>query len=425
MSRHNAAPPPSVPPAARPVTPSALDRPRQAVILAGGRGTRLAPLTLTRPKPMIAFHGRPFLEYMIEMLRQQGFERILLLLGYLPEVIRDHFGDGSGFGVGIDYAVSDVEDDTGRRLALARHRLDPVFFLAYCDNYWPLDFAPMWERFHTDAAWAMVTAYANRDGYTRNNLRIEDGRVALYDKSRTARDLAGTDIGFLILRREVLDLLPEGNPSFESTIYPRLCATQRLLAHVTEHRYYSVGSLERLPITEAFLARAPTIILDRDGVLNRRMPKAEYVRCWADWEWLPGALEALSLLGRAGWRILVVTNQAGIARGVMTEASLAEIHQRMQADAAAVGGLIEAIYHCPHGWDDGCDCRKPKPGMLFAAQRRFHLDLSRVLFIGDDERDAQAAAAAGCPFRLVTERISLLDLVTEHLGLAENPCHQE
>ena len=83
-----------------------IERPTQAVILAGGRGTRMRPLTDTRPKPMVEFHGRPFLEYMIEMLREQGFERVLLLLGYLPEVIQEHFGDGSGFGVEIDYSVS-------------------------------------------------------------------------------------------------------------------------------------------------------------------------------------------------------------------------------------------------------------------------------------------------------------------------------
>lgn len=393
------------------------DRPRQAVILAGGRGTRLAPLTLTRPKPMIEFHGRPFLAYLIEMLRDQGFERVLLLLGYLPDVIIDYFGDGRAFGVSIEYQVSDVDDDTGRRLALARDRLDPVFLLLYCDNYWPMDFAPMWRRFAaSDEAEALVTVYANDDRFTRDNLRVEEGRVAVYDKTRQTPGLAGVDIGFIIARRAVIDRLPPGNPSFEREIYPQLVAEGRLLAHVTRHRYYSVGSLDRLAITEGFLARSPTVILDRDGVLNRRMAKAEYVRSWADWHWLPGSLEALGRLGRAGYRILVVTNQAGIARGAMTEDDLADIHARMQADAAAAGGPIEAVYHCPHGWDDGCDCRKPKPGMLFAAQRRYHLDLSRVPFVGDDDRDGEAAAAAGAPFMRVTDGRPLPAVVAALLG---------
>lgn len=388
------------------------DRPRQAVILAGGRGTRLAPLTDTLPKPMIAFHGRPFLEYLIEMLREQGFERVLLLLGYLPDVIRDHFGDGRRWGLDVDYVVSPVEDETGLRVKRALPRLDPVFVLMYCDNYWPMPFRRMWDRFAAAAADAMVTIYDNADGATRDNVRVdEDGFVAAYDKSRRSPGLAGVDIGFLVMRRALVEAFPDGNLSFEATLYPKLIAARRLAAFVTPHRYYSVGDHARLPVTGAFLARRPTVIVDRDGVLNRRMPKAEYVRSWADWAWLPGAKDALKRLAQAGYRVIVVTNQAGIARGAMTEDDLADIHARMRRDAEAAGGRIDAVYHCPHGWDDGCTCRKPKPGMLFEAQRQFHLDLSRTLFVGDDERDGQAADAAGCPFARVDDETSLATIV--------------
>jgi histidinol-phosphate phosphatase family protein len=389
-----------------------IDRPRQAVILAGGRGTRLAPLTDTRPKPMIAFHGRPFLEYLIEFLRDQGFQRILLLLGYLPDVIRDHFGDGARFGVEITYSVTDVANDTGRRLYLARPQIEPCFLLAYCDNYCPVDIAAMWRHFRTSGAPAMVTIYSNEDHYTRDNLRVgDDGFVVVYDKTRTASGLRGVDIGFILMQRELLDLLSDANVSFEAEVYPRLVERRGLLAHVTRHRYYSVGNLERLAETAEFLARRPTVILDRDGVLNRRMPKAQYVRDRHDWAWLPGVLEALRRLKQAGWRTVVVTNQAGIARGVMTENQLAEVHARMRAEAAAAGGEIHAIYYCPHGWDDDCDCRKPKPGMLFQAQRDLRLDLSRTPFLGDDERDGQAAAAAGCPFVMINDGNPLVHAV--------------
>jgi histidinol-phosphate phosphatase family protein len=398
-----------------------LERPRQAVILAGGRGTRLAPLTDSRPKPMIEFHGRPFLEYLIEFLRDQGFRRVLLLLGYLPEVIRDHFGDGSRFGVEIAYSVTDVGNDTGRRLYLARPQIEPCFLLAYCDNYCPVDIEAMWQRFQASGAPAMVTVYANEDGFTRDNLRVDDdGFVAIYDKSRAAPGLKGVDIGFILVRRELLDLLPNANISFEAVVYPELVKRHGLLAHVTRHRYYSVGNLGRLAETEAFLARRPTVILDRDGVLNRRMPKAQYVRDWSEWAWLPGVLEGLRRLKQAGWRVVVVTNQAGIARGAMTEAQLAAIHDRMRAEVAAAGGEIAAIYRCPHGWDDGCDCRKPKPGMLFQAQRDLRLDLSRTPFLGDDERDGQAAAAAGCPFVMIGEGHPLNEAIADLLS-SESP----
>ena len=111
------------------------ERPRQAVILAGGRGTRMQPITNDRPKPMVPILGRPFLEYQIEQLRDQGFERVLLLLGYLPEVVQNHFGDGRRFGVQIEYSVTEPDQLTSSRVATARHMIDPCFLLLYCDNY--------------------------------------------------------------------------------------------------------------------------------------------------------------------------------------------------------------------------------------------------------------------------------------------------
>jgi histidinol-phosphate phosphatase family protein len=388
-----------------------LQRPTQAVILAGGRGTRMRPLTDMRPKPMVEIHGKPFLEYLVDMLREQGFERVLLLLGYLPDVIQDYFGDGSRWGVQIDYSVSDADDLTVRRVQLVKERLDPCFLLMYCDNYWPMHIEKMWERFTTANVPAMITVYSNKDKYSRDSVRVgADGYVDVFDRSRTTPGLQGIEISYAILTRPVLALLPEQDALFEEAVYPQLVKQRQLLAYVTDHRYYSVGSLERLPLTEAFLARRPTVLLDRDGVLNTKPPKAHYVRTWEEFEWLAGAKEALRLLSSAGYRVIIVSNQAGIARGAMTEAALTHIHERMQAEAVQAGGQIEAVYCCVHDWDEGCECRKPKPGMLFQAQRDFHLDLSRTLFIGDDERDAQAADAAGCPSVLVSDERPLLDV---------------
>jgi len=397
-------------------TATDLQRPRQAVILAGGRGTRLGAITDTIPKPMVPFHGRSFLEYLIEFLRDQGMTRFLLLLGYLPETVREHFGDGSRFGIEIDYSVTPVEDDTGTRLRKAIPKIEPTFLLAYCDNYCPVDIEAMWQRFSRGDAEAMVTVYANDDGYTRDNVVIgSDGFLSVYDKTRTAAGLKGVDIGFLMGRRSILDELPEEDCSFEKTVYPRLIARHALLANVTRHRYYSVGTQARLPETASFLARTPTLLLDRDGVLNRRMPRAEYVCDWNDWVWLPGVLDALRRLNEANWRTAVITNQPGIARGHLTLDKLHEIHGRMRDEAAAAGGDIGPIFYCPHNWDEGCDCRKPRPGMLFQAQRELILDLSRTAFVGDDERDGEAAAAAGCPFHFVTPDRPLAAVVDELL----------
>lgn len=385
----------------------------QAVILAGGRGTRLAPLTDTRPKPLIEIGGRPFIDHLLMMLRDQGITRVVMLLGYRAQMIIDHLGDGARFGLEISHSVTPEVDETGQRLRRAGELLDPEFLMMYCDNYWPLPLARLWRSYKGSGAPMQITIYDNEDGYTRDNVRVEDGLVTVYDKSRTAPALKGVDIGYAILQRGLLDRLPDGNPSFEASLYPALVAERKLAAYVTGHRYYSIGGHARLPLTETFFARLPTVILDRDGVLNMRMPRAEYVRSWADWQWKEGALDALARFARAGWRVIVVTNQAGIARGAMTESDLAAIHERMCADASAAGGRIDAIYHCPHGWDEGCSCRKPKPGMLFQAQRAFDLDLSRVSFVGDDERDGQAAEAAGCRFVPANDDMPLSEIADQ------------
>lgn len=170
--------------------------------------------------------------------------------------------------------------------------------------------------------------------------------------------------------------------------------------------------------SEADRDRRPAILLDRDGVLNKKPPQGQYVRSWDEMEWLPGAREALRLLKDADYQVIVITNQAGIALGAMTEEALLSIHRQMTVEAIRDGGRIDAIYYCPHCREDNCACRKPNPGMLLQAQRAFGLDLSRTLFVGDDETDVQAARAAGCLSAQVSLERPLLDVVRDLLGSA-------
>jgi len=340
------------------------------------------------------------------------------LLGYLPDVIMDHFGDGSRWGVRIEYDVTDPDDLTAYRVQHAQDRIDDVFLLMYCDNYWPMRFDDMWASYVSSGAPAQITVYSNADGFSRDSVIVgADGFVEVFDRERTTPGLKGVEISYAILdKARVLPLLPKQQELFEVAVYPALAARDMLHAYWSEHRYYSVGSLERLPVTEKFLAREPAVIVDRDGVLNERPPKASYVSRPDEFRWLPGSLEALRMFSDAGYRVIIVSNQAGIGRGVMTEDDLRAVHHRMRAEAAGAGGRIDAIYHCPHDWDEGCDCRKPRPGMLFQAQRDFHLDLTRTHFIGDDLRDVEAAEAAGCPWALVTGDTSLQQIAEEMLA---------
>src|SRR4030095_14415861 len=239
---------------------------------------------------MVELHGRPFLEYLVEMLRDEGFSEILLLLGYLPHVIQDHFGDGRRFDVRITYSVTAPEDLTTRRLLVARDRLDALFLLMYCDNYWPMRFERMWEQYVASGAPAMTTVYSNKDKYSRDSVKVgADGFMEVFDRSRTTPGLSGVEISYAIVRRDLLDGLADPDLLIEEALYPELTRQKQLAAYVTDHRYYSVGSAERLPLTETFLARRPAVILDRDGVLNRRAPRGQYVRDVSEFEWLPGS----------------------------------------------------------------------------------------------------------------------------------------
>jgi histidinol-phosphate phosphatase family protein len=394
-----------------------MDKPKQAVILAGGRGSRLGALTEAVPKPMIRFHGKPFLEYVIENIRGEGITRVLLLLGYRAEAIRAHFGDGRAMGVTIEYSVTPVENETGPRLRAAREQLDSVFLLMYCDNYWPANLDAMTAHFAARSrAQAQITVYTNPDGYTRNNTQYDaSGMVVNYDKTRSSPGLNAVEIGYALVRRSVLNGLPDGNVNFESCIYRQLTSCGELAAFPTGHRYYSIGSIERLSRTEAFLCRRPAVILDRDGVLNVKAPQGQYVRSWREFQWLPGAIDAVRLLTQRGYTVVVITNQAGIARGMMTTEEVVTLHECMQKSLRSNGASVDAIYYCPHGWDAGCFCRKPQPGMLFQAQRDLNLDLTRTWVVGDDDRDLQAARAAGSPALLVTPEWPLLRLVRERI----------
>jgi D-glycero-D-manno-heptose 1,7-bisphosphate phosphatase len=141
------------------------------------------------------------------------------------------------------------------------------------------------------------------------------------------------------------------------------------------------------------------IILDRDGTINQE--RNDFVKTVDEWIPLPGALEAIARLNQSGWKTVIATNQSGLARGLFDMATLSAMHTKMNIALAKLGGRIDAIFFCPHGPDQGCDCRKPAPGLLLDIGQRFHADLSTVPVVGDSLRDLQAAIAAGCPSHLV------------------------
>lgn len=401
----------------------------QAVILAGGRGERLKPFTDTAPKPMFVVQGKPFIEYLIMQAKSFGLKKVLVLLGYRSEMIEEYLKTGEKYGIDISYDVTPVEYETGERLCHAVHKLENEFLLMYCDNYCPFDFKKHLQNFYETKATIQLLAYANKDNYTKNNLKINDdnGMVELYDKRREKDGLSGVDIGYALIKKEALDYLPgvsgnqdwidcEKKGNFEAQVYPQLVEQAKVYATVTEHRYYSIGSYERIALTEEFFRPKKVAFVDRDGTINVKPPRACYIENPDDFVWLPKSKEAIVRLKESNYLVILVTNQPGIARGNLTKETLKLIHKKMINDLKKVNSGIDAIYYCPHNWDEGCFCRKPNPGMFFMAQRDFSLNLSECIMFGDDERDIQAGEAAGVRSYLVSDEYSLYDAVNDLLN---------
>lgn len=148
------------------------------------------------------------------------------------------------------------------------------------------------------------------------------------------------------------------------------------------------------------MAKKPAIFLDRDGVINTKMPEGDYVKDWSEFFFLPGVIKAIRMLKRNGFLIAVTTNQRCVARGIISEKRLKEIHERMVNEIRKCGGDIDALYYCPHDVSDGCECRKPEPGMISRAIEDFRdcdveVDLEKSYVIGDSEKDVASAKKLG------------------------------
>ncbi|MES2203938.1 MAG: D-glycero-beta-D-manno-heptose 1,7-bisphosphate 7-phosphatase [Pseudomonadota bacterium] len=156
------------------------------------------------------------------------------------------------------------------------------------------------------------------------------------------------------------------------------------------------------------------IILDRDGVINYDSP--DFIKSPEEWHAIPGSLEAIALLNKAGIKVAIASNQSGLARGYFTEDTLKKIHQKMLDELKKCGGHIDKIFYCPHGPHDDCACRKPKPGMLLQAFEYFNVKPEEACFAGDSQRDIDAASAAKCRAIYINTDNTLYNFITSFLG---------
>jgi len=389
----------------------------QAVILCGGKGERLRPLTQSTPKPMIKIDNRPFLEFLIKKISSQGINRFVILSGYLGDQIKDYFGSGADWGIDIQYSHGPTEWDTAKRLWESRNLLDKSFLFLYSDNYINLDLIKL-ENHHYNSKKPLTLSLAKKEN---GNIAIDKkSKVIKYDLNRDDLSLDLVEIGFMIANKsQIIGYYDNKNSSF-SKIIEKMTRDGKVSGFQYHNNYYSISDPSRLEITREYLLKNKILILDRDGTINRRPAKAKYIRSWDDFIWLPGAVKALKILSNEGFKFIVISNQAGIARKMVSEDEVKSINKRMQDELMEESIEILETYYCPHHWDDGCFCRKPNPGLFFEASSDHLFRIEKTLFIGDDSRDCQAAYNAGCKSIFVGDKNELEDLNSKELPISDH-----
>lgn len=227
----------------------------QAVILAGGLGTRMRPLTEKIPKPMLPVRGRPFLHHQIALLKSHGIRKILLLVAHLGQEIEHFFTNGSGLGVEIEYSYEPSPLGTGGALKNAEARLDPEFVLLNGDTYLDIDYRALISSFRSCHCEALIVAFADKTRGLAGNLAVTaDGRVTAYSK-KDCSGMTHVDAGAIVLSKSILQFISPGRKcSLEEDIYPVLIGNRRMRAWPTSEVFIDIGTPEGL---ESLARRLP------------------------------------------------------------------------------------------------------------------------------------------------------------------------
>lgn len=413
----------------------------KVVIMAGGKGTRISSLFHDIPKPMIRIDDRPVLEHEIECLREQGFTDIIITVSHLGNVIMDYFGDGSGvspatkqpFGVKIEYFNEEIPLGNAGALFKLKDKLTEDFLLLNADAIFDIDFNRFVDFHKSKGAVATLFTHPNshpydsgliiadRDKEVLSWLTKEDSRPQYYENRVNAglHVINPKILGIIDIDENIIGTKTHDGKLFkvdlDRNLLKPLAGTGRMFCYDSPEYVKDMGTPERFEaVKKDFLSGVvksrnlanpqKAVFLDRDGTINKYVG---FLRDIDQFELIPGVAEAIKKINESGYLAIVITNQPVIARGEVTVEQLDKIHQKMATELGKSGAYIDAIYYCPHHPDKGfegevpelkvtCECRKPKPGLIFQAAKDFNIDLSQSYMIGDSSSDVQAGKAAGC-----------------------------
>lgn len=390
----------------------------KAVIMAGGKGTRLSSITKAIPKPMVLLGGKPVLQYQIENLRNCGIVDIYIITGHLSDVIEVFFGNGKKFGVNINYFTETIPLGTAGALAYLKESLQSDFLLLMGDLFITVDFKRFINRhMNTDA---MITLFSHPNSHPYDSdllMTDDDDRVTGWlSKKDTRKDYYKNlvNAGLYIINPKLLDKLDEGrNYDLDKEIIAPSIVEGYVYAYKSTEYVKDIGTPERLhsvesdikngiPQSRCLNKKQKCIFLDRDGTINKHKG---FINNTEEFELEAHVIDAIKKINESEYLAVVVSNQPVIARGECTFEELNQIHRKMETLLGEKGAYIDGIYFCPHHTDKGfegevpelkinCDCRKPKTGMLKRAARDMNIDLSASWMIGDTTVDIKTGENA-------------------------------
>lgn len=393
-------------------------RPVQAVLLTGGLGTRLGELTKATPKPLLEVDGRPFVEYLIDELARFGFTEILLLCGYKAEQF--NYLIEKYRAKDLKVSISQEPDTllgTGGALKFAADRLQDHFLLMNGDTIFDINYLSLvlpFEHKNTIARVALrKQSFIGRYGA----VELQGTKISSFSSSSSA-DESYINGGVYYLKKEILNSVRELPCSLERDVFEPLAASGRLEGLPYVSKFLDIGipaDFERAGEFLRELKVKPAAFLDRDGVLN--VDKG-YTHRTEDLVWIDGAPEAIRWLNDNGYYVLVVTNQAGVARGYYTCADVEKFHRHMNLQLSEFGAHIDAFEYCPYHeggivkeFTGPSDRRKPNPGMILDFLKTWPLDSEKSFLIGDKQSDLQAGNAAGIKAFLFTGNADLMRFI--------------
>ncbi|ANE49370.1 HAD-IIIA family hydrolase [Flavisolibacter tropicus] len=377
----------------------------EAIVLAGGLGTRLREAVPDLPKCMAPVAGKPFLSHVIDALRMQGVERFIFSLGYMAEVIEKYLQEHYPT---LSYTVALEEEPLGTggaiQLAIQQAQTENIL-VANGDTLFRIQAKELFAVHEKNKAECTLALkpMLNFERYGVVEIENSNKIISFKEKQFYKEGLINGGI-YLVNKTALLSRNLPTKFSFEKDYLEEFCSEGKFYAAIQEGYFIDIGipedynkaqsDLKSIPLDLKKVDKSWTLFLDRDGVINDEIV-GNYVLNWDGFKFSPGVLKALKILSEKVGTIVVISNQRGIGKGLMSEEDLADIHQKLLAEVKATGGRIDHFFYCTEK-DNTCFNRKPNPGMALQAATQFpQIDLFKTIMVGNKPSDMRFGRAAG------------------------------